>query len=470
MLKATFVDFSNNFNDKHAIYSLSACLRKKGINVEYIKEKNFKKTIKKIENVKPNILLYSAFSGEVNTFIQFDKLIKEVNNNIKSIIGGPGPTYDWGILNRSTINACCVGDGEYALEEYIRSDFNSRKNIFSRGEKGPNGYFTLVDLDSLPYPERDQVYAADTLLGSINSKQFLSGKGCPYRCTYCHNNAFNEMFKSCGNIIRKKSVGYLIGEIKQVYKKYPFKVVIFQDDTFIVNKKWLFEFCERFPREVGLPYTCSIRANLINEETAKALKKSGCIQAWWSIESGNDYIREEILKRNMNKEQILETGRLLNKYKIPSRVASMIGLPGEKFENMLETIELNIEVKPDLGLGNIYVPYPSLELTEYAIKNNFLSRDAMNNFPKSFFRQSVLNFTPEEKKRIQKLLYLFPIMVKYPFLYYGKVFKKSLFVLPERVLQIFYYAFFMNNIGKLYRFKQSFKESFFMIIRYLRDV
>lgn len=109
-------------------------------------------------------------------------------------------------------------------------------------------------------------------------------------------------------------------------------------------------------------------------------------------------------------------------------------------------------------------------LTEYAIKNNFLSRQAMINYPKSFFRQSILNFTPEEKKRMQKLLYLFPIMVKYPFLYFGKAFKKALFTLPEKALQILYYIFFLNNIGKLYKFKQSPKESFFMIIRYLRDV
>lgn len=469
MYKAAFIDLSVNFNDKHSVYVLTAYLKNKGINVEYIKGRNFKKTIAKIKALKPNVLLYTAFSMEVPRYIKFDKLIKK-NIDVKSIIGGPGPTYDWGILERSTIDACCVGEGEYALEEYILSNFAGGRNIISRGEKEPKDYFHLLDLDSLPFPERDQVYKTDPLLGSISSKQFFSGKGCPYECTYCFNSAFNKIFKSYGRIVRKKSVGYLIDEIKDVYKKYPFSTLVFQDDTFIANKKWLFEFCERFPREVGIPYTCSLRANLVDEQIIKALKESGCIKVWWSIESGNDFFRNTLLRRNISREQILETSHLLNKYKIPHRLGNMIGLPGEKFENMLETLELNIKVKSPMALGNIYIPFPSLELTNYALENNFLSKGAMNNLPKNFFRQSILNFTSTEKIRIQKLSYLFPILVKYPFLYYNKILRRSLFALPKMCLSIFYNLYYVYNMAMLYKVKQSFKETFFMVLRYIKDI
>jgi len=471
MNKAAFIDLSNNFNDKHAIYSLTSYLKSKNIDIRYIREKNFDRTIKKIADNKINILLYSAFSMEVDAFIEFDIILKEKhNNNIRSIIGGPGPTYDWNILDNSTIDALCIGEGEYALEQFILNRSKNINNVIFRGENKSKGFFRLLDLDSLPFPDRDDVYKADKLLGSMSSKQFLSGKGCPYTCTYCHNNAYNEMFKSCGKIVRKKSVDYLIDEIKEVCKKYPFKVLLFQDDTFIANKKWFNEFCEQLPLQIGLPYTCSIRANLMDEDTAKALKESGCIQAWWSIESGNDYIREEILKRKMSREHILEAGRLLRKYKIPSRVANMIGLPGERWEEMLESVELNIKVKADVALANIYVPYPSLELTEYAILKGYLDRDKMDNLPKSFFRESVLNYSIGEKVQIQKLLYLFPLMVRFPFFYNNKIINKISFLLPRFVSKIIYYIFFLYNMQRLYKLQQSVKDSFFMIIRYFRDI
>ena len=104
------------------------------------------------------------------------------------------------------------------------------------------------------------------------------------------------MFKGCGATIRKKSVDYLLEEIKDVKRRYPLKVVVFQDDTFILKRDWLLEFCERFPKEIGLPYTCNIRANLIDEETIKILKKGDCACVYWSIESGNDAIRNNLLK------------------------------------------------------------------------------------------------------------------------------------------------------------------------------
>ena len=123
------------------------------------------------------------------------------------------------------------------------------------------------------------------------------------------------------------------------------------------------EFCERFPKEVGIEYTCQIRANLIDEEIVSLLKESRCVLVTWSIESGNDHTRNKILKRNMSTDDILNTGRLLAKYKIPSRIGNVIGTPGESFDNILETLELNIESRPQLAMAWTFVPYPGLSLT-----------------------------------------------------------------------------------------------------------
>jgi len=466
--KVAFVDFSNNFFDRHPVYSLSAHLKRNGIETDYINSSSFSKAISRIKEIKPDLLLYSAYSRDIPLYIRFDKIAKE-NLNIKSVIGGAGPTFEWDILSRCSIDALCVGEGEYALVDFIKSGFSSSKNIITNQDKLPSEYYPFADIDNIPFGDRDLVYKNDYVLRNMPSKQFLAGRGCPYRCTYCHNNIQNKMFRNCGPVVRKKSVDYLIDEINDVKRRYPLSSVIFQDDTFILKKKWLFEFCERFPREVGLPYTCNIRASLIDEEIIRVLKESNCVCAYWSIESGNEFIRNSLLKRGESEEQILETGRLLNKYKIPHRSGGIVGLPGEKFEQMLETLEINIKVKPEFGFASIFIPFAGLELTEYAVKHNHLSKEALENLPANTHLCSVLNFTPDENLKIQKLTYLYPLFVSYPGLFYNRKMRNMLFKLPRFFLYVFFNIFSGYKLSKLYKVKTPLLLKIAIIWRYIKN-
>ncbi len=466
--KVAFIDFSNNFFDRHAIYSLSAYLKSNSIETNYINNKSFSETISSIKEISPELLLYSAFSSDISLFIKFDKIVKE-NLYIKSIIGGPGPTFDWKFLDSCTIDAVCIGEGEHALVDFIKSDFSPSKNIIANQNSMPSEYFPFVDLNSVPFPDRDLVYKNDYCLRNMPSKQFLSGRGCPYMCTYCHNNIQNKLFKKCGPIVRKKSVDYLIDEIKAIKSKYPLETAIFQDDTFILNKKWLFEFSERFPREVNIPYTCNIRANLIDEETIIALKESNCSCVYWSIESGNEFFRNNLLKRAMSTEQILETGRLLDKYKISHRNGGIIGLPGEKFNEMLETVELNIKTKPAFGFASIFIPFPGLELTNYALKHGYISEEILNNLPENTHLRSVLNFTAEEHLKIQKLTYLYPIFTSYPKLFYNLKIFNWLFKLPKILLYAVFNLFTLYKMSRLYRVNVPLPLRIAIMLRYLKN-
>jgi len=413
-------------------------------------------------------LLYSAFSFTIPSFKEFDKTAKQTLR-VKSLIGGPGPTFDWDCLKGSTIDAFCAGEGEMALLDYIQSGFRAGKNIAPQGSAGPSEFHPFAELDQLPFPDRDIVYGVDPALRNMPSKQFLSGRGCPYDCTYCFNHRFREIFKTCGSVIRKKSVRYLIDEIRLVQKKYPLLTVVFNDDTFILNKKWFLEFCERFPKEIGLPYTCNIRANLVDEEIAKALRDSGCIVVNWSIESGDEYMRNTVLKRQMSDAQIFETAAWLAKYKIRYRIGNIIGLPGESFDQMLKTLELNIKAKPSMGLANIFVPFPGLALTEYAIHHGHYTPSPGENIPNDFFTKSILKITPSENKAIQKLMCLFPIFVNFPFLYSTVSIRKTLFILPRLILKAVYELFFAIKMMRLYVSRADFSKKLRIIFRYLID-
>jgi len=462
MVKVAFVDQAKNFYDRHAIYSLSSVLESNGHKVYYVPKLRAKNIVNRLKEINPDLILYSSFTRDITKYAAIDRLAKK-DLKIKSIIGGHGPTYDPEFVLNTTIDALCIGEGETAIIDYINCGFAANKNIIDKDNFNNDScdadFYPFIDLDDIPVPDRSIVYEQDDVLRNQPSKQFMAGRGCPYQCTYCHNSSFNKKFKKCGPVIRYKSVDYLIEEISRIKNRYPLETVVFQDDVFILRKDWLKEFCEKFPRKIGLPFTCNVRAEIIvNEEIVKMLKEAGCTHAAWSIESGNDFFRNTILKRNMSKEQILLAASNLNKYKIPHRVGNVIGIPGEKFENITETLELNIKANPTLAIGSIFVPFPGLELTDYAIKNNYLDKENLKNLPDSLYERSVLNFTVKEKLKIQKIAYLFPLLISFPSLYHNKfVFYKVLLNLPNFLLRLIYNIFFITKMSGIFKIKASMK-------------
>ena len=468
MKKAVFVDLLHQFWDHHGIYSLAAAMKAGGIEVQYIGTRSFTEALSRVRRLKPDYVLYSSFSTSESSYLQFDRILKN-SMDILSVMGGPAVTFGWSRLQDSSIDAFCMGEGEVALVDFIKHDVTG-KNVFLRGLKPSGDFHPLVNLDSLPLPDRSAVYSTDSLLRLAPSKQFFSGRGCLYDCSYCFNHKFREIFKSCGPTVRKKSVDYLLDEIAQVRRTYPLANVVFNDDIFILDKKWFQEFCSRFPREVGLPYTCYIRANLLDEEIVRGLKQSNCRNVNWSIEAGNEQYRNRVLRRNMSDEQILNAAELLHRYHIPFRIGNVIALPGESLQQMEETIAINILARPYLGLANIFVPFPGLELTEYAKRIGCYKERPQDNLPPDYFTRSVLDYSQHEQGAIYKLMCLFPLFVNFPALFYRAGIRRLLFRIPRRILRLLYEITYTYKMSRMYVVRTAWRHKALMALRYLRNI
>ncbi len=468
-MKIVFVDLLNLYNDPHGIHALAGVLKRNGTRVFFIGSRSFSRVYKRIEAIKPDLICYSSFSATLPLYIEFDKRIKE-SFPVLSLIGGPGPTFDWSALLNSTIDAVCVGEGEYALVDFVNNGFQSTKNIFRRDDPFPDTFYPLVDMDELPFPDRSVVYDADRLLRDSPSKQFFSGRGCPYSCAYCFNHQFREMFKGCGPLVRKKSVDYLIEEINRVRKQYPLEEVIFNDDLFIMQKDWFSEFCERYPIEVGLPYTCNVRANLVDEDIADGLKNSLCQGVNWAVETGNDRLRNTVLKRNMSDEEIYHAARCLTKSGVLFRTGNIIGLPGETLDQMYETVEMNIKVKPYLGLANIFIPFPGLKLTQYAMEQGWCRQPDIRDLPKDYFSSTMLDFSTREKGQIYRLFCLFPIFVQWPALFHRSGIRRMLMRLPGIILRPVYELIYTVKMARLCVPRTPLTIRVRMALRHLRNL
>jgi len=247
-------------------------------------------------------------------------------------------------------------------------------------------------------------------------------------------------------------------------------MVVFNDDTFILDRDWLLRFADQYPAKVGIPFSCNIRANLVNEDVIRALKESGCVAVNWSIECGDELYRNTILKRNISDEQILTTAELLNRYGVNHRIGNLIGLPGESLAQLDKTIELNIKAKATCSLANIFVPYPGLDLTKYAIQAGYCDEISEDELPKNFFSRSAMKMPTEMNRRLRQLVYIFPLFVRFPGLYSNKILYRLLFRLPSPVLRIVYELFFGFMFRKLYRVKSDFGTTLQLFWRHLQSL
>ncbi|MDP8217404.1 MAG: radical SAM protein [Candidatus Theseobacter exili] len=151
---------------------------------------------------------------------------------------------------------------------------------------------------------------------------------------------------------------------------------LFCDDVFVLDKQWLEQFCETYYKEIGLPFRCQARPEMLNPEICKLLKNAGCFNIQMGIEAGNERIRKDVLKRRMTDERIIQAAQSVKKAGMTLYVYNMVGLPFETEKEILETIELNKKVKPDFMQSSIFQPYPGTELKAICEKEGWLKADA----------------------------------------------------------------------------------------------
>lgn len=194
----------------------------------------------------------------------------------------------------------------------------------------------LEDLDQLPFPDRE-LFDYQNSLNQDHRADFMVGRGCPYRCTYCINNQMINL--APGRYVRLRSVSNILTEIKLVLHNYQnIESICFQDDTFALKRGWLVEFCDRYKREIGLPFVCNLRADRTDEEIVIVLKNAGCQEVRIGIEQGNESLRRSMLNRKMSNEQIIAAFQMLHKAGIKTFAYNMIGIPGETEQTVQETI------------------------------------------------------------------------------------------------------------------------------------
>jgi len=400
------------------ILYLSGALKAAGHQTDIVKA-DAENIEEKVKNFSPDIIAYSVTTGQHRYFSGINLKLKN-RFNFVAIFGGPHPTFFKEFINEEGIDIICIGEGEGAIVDLANRlkegrDFKDIPNLWIKEGSGiiRNPVRPLAELDSLPYPDRELIYKRYPKSYRNPIKNFIGGRGCPYNCPYCFNHSSREIYQDKGPYVRFRSVDSLLEEISEVKNSYPLKMLYFQDDTFGTKMEWLEEFCQKYSRLINLPFHCHARINLISEESAALLKKAGCSGVTFAIETADDRLRNEILGRNMGKESIIKSSKIIKKAGLKLRIFNMLGLPGGSLDTDFETLKLNILCKPDLGWASIYQPYPRTKLGDLCVQMGIYDGN-IDKISETFFEESVLAIL--DKDKINNLQKLFALTVSFPVL------------------------------------------------------
>ena len=356
--------------------------------------------IEKVREFGPDMVLFSSTT-------QLFPWVKEVSRDIKEhfdipiLVGGIHATIQpEEVLSDDHIDMVCVGEGEEAIVELAdrmqeEQDYSDTRNIWLKSENGliKNPVRPLIrDLDELPFPDKDLFYK----YGCFRKRAYvMATRGCPYNCPYCFNHQLKRIYKDTRSLyVRRRSVGSVIEELNGYRKRYGINSVHFYDDTFTLDEGWVMEFAERYGKEIGLPFYCLVRPDHVNERMIEALRKAGCVSMGMGIESGNDHVRNQVLKRNMSNEQILEAARIIKAQGIKLVTFNMFGFPGEDTDQMLDTMRINLDLRPDSLFTFIFYPFPGTDALRMAVEQGCIDDQSMEmimNGEGGFQRESVLD-------------------------------------------------------------------------------
>ncbi|MDD3083865.1 MAG: radical SAM protein [Candidatus ainarchaeum sp.] len=345
------------------LLTIAAYLKKNSINVIY----SHYEDEKKIENMikECSIIGISSMSPFLSIVFEIAKKIKKQNQNIKVVVGGPGPTNEpLRYLSTNNIDVAIIGEGEKTFLE-LTKNINNLENLkgiaFKKNGIIMNSPVEYLTGDELPTPDYS------FLNGNINdySINITTMRGCLYNCSFCAKFKGPVRFRPINDVI--KELDYLNKNLEKN------SMVHFSDNVISIHKKRFLELmCKISEKKYHLVFGCDVRANHVDSEIAIALNKANFKRINIGVEDCCDFV----LKKNNKGLTFKEIKSAIKTLKENTNAIIsaywMIALPGtnEKTiqKNLMTIKEMLIKKEIDFVLPSLLKPYPGNEISKYPEK------------------------------------------------------------------------------------------------------
>jgi len=439
-----------------ALLYLGTYLKKNGYDVE-VKcvndDAGMAEVVSSISKERPLLVGISAmFDFFMPDYIELSKKVKQIDSNIPVVFGGLSASANYDLLLKEEfVDYVVKGEGEVALLELCEhlignKELNEVRNLhYSRnneivsnnplplGEKELDQFeldFDLFD-DYSPFVRKEQ--------SGIVFRGLQSSRGCPFSCTFCLNNSFNN------RKFRFHSVERFINDVKKLREKVYFNSLTLYDYQFFGHEKRAKEIIARL-YEIGIKIaSVSVRMENVTDENLKFLLDHGINEAFAGIESENERILK-VMKKELTFPFLMEKMEVIKRHPDFQMLGNiMLGIPTQTEEEIRKSIRFYLDIHkgfPNLALCLIlFGPIRGTEMYNQAISEGLEApKDiySLTNTNFSVARDSdSLGWLPFKKSFKKKLTLLYEVSYMYGFQRRQRTLLKKAVLYPFYLVQHF---------------------------------
>ncbi|MCB1670858.1 MAG: radical SAM protein [Gammaproteobacteria bacterium] len=348
-----------------------------------------------VRELNPDVIALSVMSPHWFPMEPYLAELKKQMPELMIVIGG----YQAMLSQQQTIDnphvdVICVGDGEYAMGNLVQFLRGSKPGpVDGMWEKLSDGsvYQTephqIGNLAALPFPDYD-IFQRNGGFREVNTSIFgpkgklvlpvMTGRGCPYRCSYCCNTPVLAGWRNKKEFLRKYDPEAMVSELERLRDRYDVGYFEFWDELFLSNLKFVRAFFEIYKQRIHLPFAINSRVEVMSKEFCRTAAEAGCHTIWFGIESGDEKYRAEMLGRKMKNQQIIDAAENCRQAGINRLTFNIVGMPLETAANMRETLLLNQRIAPEHFFFFPYIPLRGTPLYEVAEREGLLIENKKN--------------------------------------------------------------------------------------------
>ncbi len=367
----------------HGLASLSAAAKAQGFEIDLIDLRALKgwEQFRQVLAARdPDVVGITMMSVDYNPARRAIAIVKEMNPEITTVVGGPHPTIALeDTLEISGLDYVVTREGEVTFPKLLRAIANGHPptDRVLEGER--------PDLDAIPYSDRGlfldewrtwgydlespEVPFVPELPGPFAT--IIAGRGCIYHCSFCKPGE-DHLF---GRLTRRRSVDNVIGELHELVRDYHIASFMFHDDCLTEDREWVKEFTEAYIAEgFAMPFFCQSRADIIvrHEDMVARMVDAGLRGYFIGFESGSDRVLR-FIRKGTTVAQNFEAASICRKYGISIWANYMMGLPTETPDEVMETVRMMKTIDPDYYSPAFFTPHPGTDLYDYCAERD-LSR------------------------------------------------------------------------------------------------
>ncbi|MDC0335726.1 B12-binding domain-containing radical SAM protein [Pseudodesulfovibrio sp.] len=335
-----------------------------------------------VAELAPDLVGLSIMTYHLPAIMSFLADLKQRLPHIKAMVGGPhvNAELDKVLRLHPEVDFAIMGEGEFTTVELVdtlnsRGDLSGIKGLVYRDGDAiiVNGRRPYIeDLDALPYPDWESLPIEkywDVFTTKKNYARLFASRGCPFSCSFC------GAPRILGRKVRKRSPQHILGELEMLYDTYGVREFLFNDSTFNIDNDWVGEICQGIiDMKRPLVWRCNVRADRVELETIKLMKKAGCVKVIMGVESADEAMLQS-MQKGETLEEIKRGIAILKEAKMPSDHGFIIGMPGDTEESILKSIEFAKEIKASVVTFSLATPFPGTAFYERAMEEGMVVED-----------------------------------------------------------------------------------------------